>query len=77
MTSDDTKNRSKLRGQENYIEWSKRFETLARIEKWGSFLNGKFVSEKSKSDDAFKWLINNISDDAMTAINAAASLEEN
>ena len=47
MTSDDTKKRSKLRGQENYIEWSKLFETLARIEKWGSFLNGKFVSDKT------------------------------
>ena len=77
MTSDESKSKSKLRGQVNYIEWAKRFQAFAKIKNWGTFNKGKFIPAPDKSGEAFEWIINNISDDAIQAIDIEKNLVQN
>ena len=49
-------NKFKLRGQINFIEWSKRFEAMAKIRQWGKFTDGKFITTEGKQSEAFKWI---------------------
>ncbi len=77
MTTEDNKGRSKLRGQINFIEWMKRFEAFAKIKSWGSFSRGKFTEVENKSSEAFEWIICNVSDEAIQAIDVQKSLSDN
>ena len=50
----------------NYWEWHKRSRTMAKIEGWGSFDNaGLFEITSGKENDALKWKMMNISDEAL------------
>ena len=76
MTVEESKGKIKLRGQENYLEWAKRFQVLATIKNWGTFKDGKFTSSVSneKIAEAFEWLVTNICDEAIGALNAEKTL---
>ena len=39
MTINEESSKIKLKGQSNYLQWLKRFKTMAKFEKWGSFVN--------------------------------------
>ena len=57
-----------LKGHDNFIEWIKRFKAYAEIEEWGTFKDGKFIPNKEKAKEAKKWVIGNISDEAISPI---------
>jgi hypothetical protein len=76
--SEDSKTKSKLRGQENYIEWFKRFQILTKIKKWGSIQDGKFnPTSVDTENDAFEWVLNNIADEATQPLRNDKNLAEN
>jgi hypothetical protein len=77
MTDKDSKSKTKLRGQENYIEWSKRFELKARLNEWGTFSNGQFTVNGDMDDEVMKWITDNISDEAINALDPSLEVEEN
>ena len=69
--------RVKLKGQSNYLEWLKRFKTMARIKAWGSYMENVFVPADGKENDALEWTVNNVSDEAMGSIEPSNSLATN
>ena len=71
-------NDTNLKGRSNYFAWIKRFEILARINNWGKFENGVFIPTSDlKSNEAFKWIINNINDSAILSIDSSETLSDN
>ena len=56
MSKEDSSTKSKLKGQDNYLEWSKRFEHMAVIKKWGSFKDSLFIvtQDNDKADEALE-----------------------
>ena len=68
----------KLKGQENYIEWSKRFKVLAKIKKWGRIEGNLFVPKSEVEEaEAFAWILGNVADEAIQPIDADKGLSEN
>ena len=77
MTTDEDK-RFKLKGQANYLEWLKRFKTMAKIEGWGYFGDeGLFTVIAGKENYALKWMMMNIADDALGSFNPDMNVSEN
>ena len=75
MTTEN--NKFKLRGQINFIEWSKRFEAMAKIKQWGKFTDGKFITTEGKESEAFEWLLNHIGDEAIQPLDISKKLATN
>jgi hypothetical protein len=76
MTTETSKNKLILKGRENYLEWSKRFEAMAIIEDWGDIENGVFISSSEEEEkEAKRWVIMNLSDEAIRPITPSAPLQ--
>ncbi|MEY5045630.1 MAG: hypothetical protein RL713_855, partial [Bacteroidota bacterium] len=67
-------NKFKLKGQINFIEWTKRFEAMAKIKQWGKFKDNKFVTTEAKENEAFEWLLNHIADEAIQPLDISKTL---
>ena len=63
-----TSKRLLLKGHDNFIEWIKRFKAYAEIEEWGTFKDGKFIPKEGQAKAAKKWVVGNISDEAISPI---------
>ena len=77
MTTETSKNKLILKGRENYLEWSKRFEAMAITEEWGNIEAGIFTPQSTaKEKDAKKWVIMNLSDEAISPVIPSAPLQK-
>ena len=72
----ETKAKLNLKGRENYLEWSKRFEGLVYTEDWGTIANGVFTEASVvKGKEAKKWVLMNLNDEAIRPITPSAPLQ--
>jgi hypothetical protein len=76
MTTENHK--FKLKGQINFIEWTKRFQVMAKIKQWGQFnRDNKFITTTGKEEEAFEWVLNHITDEAIQPLDISKSLSDN
>jgi hypothetical protein len=76
MTTETSKNKLILKGRENYLEWSKRFEAISLIEDWGTVKNGVFIPASVEEEkEAKRWVIMNLSDEAIGPVTPSAPLQ--
>ena len=76
MTTENHK--FKLKGHINFIEWSKRFQVMAKIKQWGTFDKfNKFSTAEGKEEQAFEWVLNHITDEAIQPLDISKSLSDN
>ncbi len=81
MTINEESSKIKLKGQSNYLQWLKRFKTMAKFEKWGSFVNETYIptAEASAVEEtpALKWIMSNTGDDALDAFDSDLTVSQN
>ena len=77
MTTETSKSKLILKGRENYLELTRRFEAMVEIDEWESIVNGKFIeASPAKGKEVKKWVITNLSDEAIRPVTTLQNIQE-